>query len=133
MRHMPLSGIGGTEHDDRPLFQPLTGQGLGDDGFELDRRNDRPAVRLLALLKYAVLEGACGDGSRSARRKPGWEVLPRGEFPFEGDSDGQLEILVQTFDHGLDIFTIPGSGCNCLLWTTARRGALRMGQPSAIN
>jgi hypothetical protein len=44
------------------------------------------------------------------------------------DGDGQLEIMVQTFDHGMDIFTVPGSGCNCLLWTTARGGPLRTGQ-----
>jgi hypothetical protein len=49
------------------------------------------------------------------------------------DGDGQLEILVQTFDHGMDIFTVPDSGCDCLLWTTARGGPLRMGQPSAID
>ncbi len=35
--------------------------------------------------------------------------------------------LVQTFDHGLDIFRVPDSGCNCLLWTTARGGPLRKG------
>jgi len=46
------------------------------------------------------------------------------------DGDGQLEILVQTFDHGLDIFTVPGSGCDCLLWSDARGGPLRMGQPN---
>ncbi len=46
------------------------------------------------------------------------------------DGDGQLEILVQTFDHGLDIFTVPGSASNCLLWTTARGGPLRMGAPN---
>jgi hypothetical protein len=46
------------------------------------------------------------------------------------DGDGQLEILVQTFDHGMDIFTIPGSGCDCLLWATARGGPLRMGAPN---
>jgi hypothetical protein len=44
------------------------------------------------------------------------------------DGDGELEILVQTFDHGLDVFTVPGSGTNCLLWPTARGGPLRMGQ-----
>lgn len=205
-----------------------------------------------------VLEGAHGDESRSAMRKPGWEVLPRGDFPVEvegwyppggvpaaaivdiqGDSrkeivvslndgfmycfsadanmiwrfnytngkaimyasepmvadlnqdgspeivfstygdpdvsdsghliilgadgtsfhdiplpnpgtngngngapaaptiadlngDGELEIMVQTFDHGMDIFTVPGSACDCLLWTTARGGPLRMGQPSGM-
>ena len=25
------------------------------------------------------------------------------------DGDGQLEIFVQTFDHGMDVFTVPGS------------------------
>ena len=44
------------------------------------------------------------------------------------DGDGQLEILVQTFDHGLDVFTVPGSGTSCLLWPTARGGPLRTGQ-----
>jgi hypothetical protein len=46
------------------------------------------------------------------------------------DGDGDLEILVQTFEHGLDIFTVPGSAENCLLWTTARGGPLRMGAPN---
>ena len=44
------------------------------------------------------------------------------------DGDGQLEVLVQTFDHGLDEFTVPGSGTNCLPWSTARGGPWRMGQ-----
>lgn len=50
--------------------------------------------------------------------------------PTVGDLDGddQLEIFVQTFDHGMDIYTVPGSALNCLLWSTARGGPLRMGQ-----
>jgi hypothetical protein len=44
------------------------------------------------------------------------------------DGDGQLEILVQTFDHGMDIFRVPGSGTDCMLWTNARGGPLRMGK-----
>jgi hypothetical protein len=48
------------------------------------------------------------------------------------DGDGDLEILVQTFDHGMDIFTVPGSADNCLLWTTARGGPLRNGRPSSF-
>ncbi|MBN2531198.1 MAG: VCBS repeat-containing protein [Deltaproteobacteria bacterium] len=47
------------------------------------------------------------------------------------DGDGALEIFVQTFEHGMDIFKVPGSGTNCLLWPTARGGPLRMGQPSS--
>ncbi len=46
------------------------------------------------------------------------------------DGDGELEIFVQTFDHGLDVFTVPGSGTACLPWPTARGGPLRMGQPN---
>jgi hypothetical protein len=46
------------------------------------------------------------------------------------DGDGELEIFVQTFDHGMDVFRVPGSGDNCLLWATGRGGPLRMGQPN---
>ena len=48
------------------------------------------------------------------------------------DGDGQLEILVQTFDHGLDVFTVPGSGTNCIVWSSARGGPLRTGRPSGL-
>ena len=41
---------------------------------------------------------------------------------------GELEVFVQTFEHGLDVFTVPGSQTNCLAWPTARGGPLRMGQ-----
>ena len=44
------------------------------------------------------------------------------------DGDGQLEVFVQTFDHGLDVFTIPGSGTGCVMWPTARGGPIRSGQ-----
>jgi len=43
------------------------------------------------------------------------------------DGDGQLEILVQTFEHGIDVFTVPGSGKACVLWPTARGNLLRNG------
>ncbi|NNE20501.1 MAG: hypothetical protein HKN10_18700 [Myxococcales bacterium] len=46
------------------------------------------------------------------------------------DGDGELEIFVQTFDHGMDVFRVPGSGVDCLPWATARGGPLRMGQPN---
>jgi hypothetical protein len=46
------------------------------------------------------------------------------------DGDGQLEIFVQTFEHGMDVFTVPGSAANCLPWPTGRGGPLRMGQPN---
>jgi hypothetical protein len=43
------------------------------------------------------------------------------------DGDGAVEIFVQTFEHGLDVFTVPGSAENCLPWPTARGGATRAG------
>lgn len=47
------------------------------------------------------------------------------------DGDGTLEVLVMTFDHGLDVFTIPGSSTACLLWPTGRGNVLRNGQGPA--
>jgi len=55
------------------------------------------------------------------------------------DGDGALEILLLTIDHGLDVFTVPGSACNCLppgvdaaeycgLWPTGRGTYLRGGR-----
>jgi hypothetical protein len=43
------------------------------------------------------------------------------------DGDGALEIIVSTFEHGLDVFTVPGSGDKCLLWPTGRGNLLRNG------
>ena len=43
------------------------------------------------------------------------------------DGDGQLEILVQTFEHGIDVFTVPGSGKACMLWPNSRGNLLRNG------
>jgi hypothetical protein len=55
------------------------------------------------------------------------------------DGDGTLEILILTIDHGLDIFTVEGSSCNCTpsgadgglycgLWSTGRGNYLRNGR-----
>jgi len=55
------------------------------------------------------------------------------------DGDGTLEILVLTIDHGLDIFTVEGSACNCVPpgadpdlycgpWITGRGSYLRDGR-----
>ena len=45
------------------------------------------------------------------------------------DGDGQLDIVVSTFDHGIDVFTVPGSGTSCMLWPTGRGLYLRAGRP----
>ncbi len=55
------------------------------------------------------------------------------------DGDGDLEILVLTIDHGLDVFTVDGSGCGCTPdgadpglycgpWPTGRGNYLRNGR-----
>jgi hypothetical protein len=44
------------------------------------------------------------------------------------EGDGTLEILVLTIDHGLDVYTVPGSGDNCLPWPTGRGNYLRNGR-----
>jgi hypothetical protein len=49
------------------------------------------------------------------------------------DGDGQLEVFVQTFDHGMDVFRIPGSGTNCVPWSTARGGPLRTGYAHSLS
>jgi hypothetical protein len=43
------------------------------------------------------------------------------------DGDGALEIVTSSFDHGLDVFTVPGSGTACLSWPTGRGSTLRAG------
>jgi hypothetical protein len=43
------------------------------------------------------------------------------------DGDGRLEIVLSTFDHGLDVYRVPGSGTNCLPWPTGRGSLLRSG------
>ena len=55
---------------------------------------------------------------------------PAAPAVYDLNGDGQLEIFVQTFDHGMDVFTVPGSAGNCMPWPTARGGPLRMGQPN---
>ncbi|KAB1915699.1 VCBS repeat-containing protein [Micromonospora sp. AMSO31t] len=43
------------------------------------------------------------------------------------DGDGTLEIVTSSIDHGLDVFTVPGSGTGCLPWPTGRGSTRRAG------
>jgi hypothetical protein len=49
--------------------------------------------------------------------------------PSIGDltGDGTLEIVLTTIDHGIDVYTVPGSGTACLPWPTGRGNTLRNG------
>lgn len=44
------------------------------------------------------------------------------------DGDGQLELIVMTFEQGALIYTVNGSKLNCMVWTTSRGGRHRSGQ-----
>ena len=45
------------------------------------------------------------------------------------DGDRRLEIVVSTFDHGLDVYRVPRSRPNRLPWPTGRGNLLRTGTP----
>jgi hypothetical protein len=49
------------------------------------------------------------------------------------DGDGALEVVLTTFEHGIDVFRVPGSAANCVLWGTGRGNWLRNGMgPSTV-
>ncbi len=74
-----------------------------------------------ALLFDVVLPNQGSDGNGIG--------VPAAPTIADLDGDGQLEILVSTFDHGIDVFTVPGSGTSCMLWPTGRGSYLRAGRP----
>jgi hypothetical protein len=43
------------------------------------------------------------------------------------DRDGKLEIVVTTFDHGIDVYRVPRSNTKSLPWPTGRGNLLRNG------
>jgi hypothetical protein len=53
--------------------------------------------------------------------------------PSIGDltGNGTLEIVLTTIDHGVDVYTVPGSGTACLPWPTGRGNLLRNGMGPA--
>ena len=49
------------------------------------------------------------------------------------DGDGTAEIVLTTFDHGIDVFHVPGAGTKCLPWPTGRGNLLRNGMGPATS
>ena len=43
------------------------------------------------------------------------------------NGDGRLEIVVTTFDHGIDVYRVPRSNAKRLPWPTGRGNLLRNG------
>jgi len=95
-------------------------------GGSLHSRVDGGSGRVYAPNAVVELKGdgipeiVCGSGNSA----------PAAPAVYDLNGDGELEIFVQTFDHGMDVFTVPGSACNGTPWPTARGGPLRMGQPT---
>ncbi len=75
-----------------------------------------------ALLFDTILQNQ-GDGGGNGIGIPAAPTIA------DLDGDGQLEIVVSTFDHGIDVYTVPGSGTSCMLWPTGRGSYLRAGRP----
>jgi hypothetical protein len=81
---------------------------------------------------YLVVLGTDGNPLADiALPDPGYSPIgngaPAAPAIYDLDGNGLLEIFVQTFDHGMDVFEVPGSAANCLLWPTARGSRLRTG------
>jgi hypothetical protein len=83
---------------------------------------------LLAALVLAAAPAAQAAAPRFVRNIPtgetGWFSSPS---LVDLDGDGRLEIVLSSFDHGLDVYRVPGSGTNCLPWPTGRGNLLRDG------
>jgi hypothetical protein len=101
---------------------------------------NRDGTPELVFGTYALTPGA-RPARRSLRRR---QTALRHPLPHQGkdgngigvpaapsigdlDKDGRLEIVLTTFDHGIDVFRVPGSGTNCLPWPTGRGNTLRNG------
>jgi len=72
-----------------------------------------PRVVVYGLMVLRAIIFGCGGGGSSGN---GAQAI------YDLDGDGQLELFAQTFDHGMDVFTVPGSACNCTPWPTDRGG-----------
>ena len=66
-----------------------------------------------------------GCATRAATATASASRPPRRSATSTGN--GTLEIVLTTFDHGIDVYTVPGSGTDCLPWPTGRGNLLRNG------
>jgi hypothetical protein len=116
---------GGTHHfASEPVVADLNGDGKPEIVFgtySLDTNGGHLIVLANngALLHDVVLPNQGHDGNGIG--------IPAAPTIADLDGDGALEIVVTTFDHGIDVFTVPGSSGNCLLWPTGRGNYLRNG------
>jgi hypothetical protein len=122
-----------------PAVVDLTGDGRPEIVFGV--WSDSPGDGRLVILSAggSVLHDVALPGQAENGNGVGAAACPT---IADVDGDGQLEILVLTIDHGLDVFTVPGSSANCTvagadadlypgLWTTGRGNYLRNGRGPA--
>jgi hypothetical protein len=81
---------------------------------------------------YLIILGANGEElSVTALENPGARDGNGNGSPAFGmgdlDGNGEIEIFVQTFEHGMDVYNLPNSKTNCSPWPAARGGNLRKG------
>ena len=90
----------------------------------------RPASGRLVVLTAA---GRLVSDQRLPNQKANGNGAGIAAAPSVGDvdGDGTLEIVTLSIDHGLDIFTVPGSRAGTAPWPTGRGGLLRSGTPGA--
>jgi hypothetical protein len=92
---------------------------FGTYGLEKDAGHLVILANTGELLHDVVLPGQGQDGNGIG--------VPAAPAVGDLDGDGNLEIALMTFDHGLDVFTVPGSSDNCMPWPTGRGNLLRNG------
>ena len=118
-----------------PAVADLTGDGRPE--VVIGVWSDDPGEGRLVILSAAgdVLHDVALPGQRDNGNGVGALACPTIS---DIDGDGQLELLLLTLDHGLDVYRVKGSSANCTvagadadkypgLWTTGRGNFLRNG------
>jgi len=105
---------------------------------------NRDGVPELVFGTYSLTRGAArlvvlrADGTRLSSTKLRHQTrngngIGVAAAPSIGDltGNGTLEIVLTTIDHGVDVYSVPGSGTACLPWPTGRGNPLRNGMGPA--
>jgi hypothetical protein len=89
----------------------------------------RDAGRLIVLSAHG--KRLSGTRLRHQRSNGNGIGVPAAPSIADLTGNGTVEIVLTTFDHGIDVYTVPGSGAGCLPWPTGRGSLLRNGMGPA--